>query len=209
LYRIVPDTGTVVALIGAFGLGSVIGVALRAEHERAERRRDRMIAVAEEFLRAIEAADDAIRTVVNQFEHARPSTEGEREQAVQTVNETLVAARLKIREAEAIIPRLDLIFPGRAFASAPHEYAFPVVGSGGKLLETVSTALLATLTQEDEPAQETGVAPADVVDDEPDEVDKEPEGVRAAFDYAHGRFAGYANSVIWARWYTNAWRRIV
>jgi hypothetical protein len=62
----------IASLVTGLGIGGLAGVIFRAQHERAESRRDRMIAVAEEFLHAVEDAFDATdmarRTVKTRLE---------------------------------------------------------------------------------------------------------------------------------------------
>jgi hypothetical protein len=114
-------TETFVALVAALGIGGIGGVVLRAEHERAERRRDRMIAVAEEFLSAVETAITATREAeltIFKFDH--DERDDDRRTAAATVSlAALDEAGLAARSADIVGPRFSLIFPTKAALEVP------------------------------------------------------------------------------------------
>ena len=179
---------TLAALAAAFGVGGIAGVVLRAEHERAERRRDRMVAVAEEFLSAVEVPITSIRLVeslVMRFDFDERD-ESKRVAASKAAVDAMSKASGELRAAEAISARFDLIFPLGA-QGLPKELqhfqneapTHTVIASADRLLATLELML-----------STPAVTRQHMVD------------AWTEFGGAHGAFTRYANEAIWRRWYT-------
>lgn len=183
------DLEAVIALAGAFGLGSLLGVALRAEHERAERRRDRMIAAAEEFIRLVEEARVALNTAhlkvdvhhglaVRRASQAEvlAGSEEEFRASASAARDAIRAVYAAIERAEGVVPRISLLFPFRSDRSelAP---GFAVTNSLRKPLGLLELGMSSGIQRESL--------------------------LRAlgALGEAHGAFIRYAHDEIWHRWY--------
>ena len=135
-----------------------------------------MIAVAEEFLHAVEDAFDATdmarRTVKTRLEGSEtPNSDS-------AARDALAEADAKTRAVDRLIPRLDMIFPEHRLRGRPSNEAFQITTS----LERLRSLLEGEVSRSDadEAAYEDAIG---------------------AFHYAHGRFTGYTNAVIWARWH--------
>jgi hypothetical protein len=96
----------VIALLAALGVGGLLGGLLRGRQERIEAHRDRMIAVAEEFLDKVEAAET---TLVIATGAVRDVRKGQTDQ--DNAIEAIVEATAAIHAAQGVIPRLSLVFP--------------------------------------------------------------------------------------------------
>jgi hypothetical protein len=99
----VTDWATVAAVASAFGVGGVLGALLTATHERTERFRDRMITVADEFLRHTGEARRHLTLA------------GERFRAGDTdaASGLLTTAGRHADDAYHLLPRLAVLFPSR------------------------------------------------------------------------------------------------
>jgi hypothetical protein len=91
------EGASVAAVVSAFGVGGVTGIWIRAEHERTERFRERMIVTAEEFIRAATNARAALA------ELDRGGSDG-----------TSLLAKDAITKVHDIIPSISIIFPSRS-----------------------------------------------------------------------------------------------
>lgn len=180
---------TLIAFVAALGVGGIGGIYVRAEHERAERRRDHMIKVAEEFLSAVEVAITSTRLVEDQvlrFDFAEKD-EDRRAAARTAVVDALSDTSGELRVAEAVAARFSLIFPLDApdFPKELEDFkervpTHAVIQSAERLLETLEHML-----------------------SNPPVTRQQMGGVWGLFGAVHATFIRYANDAIWHhRWYT-------
>jgi hypothetical protein len=209
----------VALLVGLVG-GGTAGVALRAQHESKELRRDRMIKVAVEFVAAVQHAITALQdaeSAIDQFavESAIEQFAVERDEKLRAdADAALSKVESKIYSAHVVIPRFNLIFP---------RVAVPVDGVQGRD-DTAAHDLREPPTRlptEDTPVHDLvyGLKQLHwaafkelkalkelkerVVNPPPtgDGMHHKLKPVWDRFFVGHTEFVKYANKTIWHRWY--------
>jgi hypothetical protein len=167
------DAASVAVVVSAFGVGGLAGGLLRAEHERTERFRERMIDAAEQFLEAVGRARDAVREARTVSED--PEADG-------TLHELRFAnvqtAAQAIEALDPFIVRLSLIFPSLRRRA-------PVFNAAGEIQLELRSEL--DLITEEGPWTETRSEAWHSLEVSP--------------EYQIGFFAGNANQQIWRRWF--------
>jgi hypothetical protein len=119
------EAASVAALVSAFGVGGVAGIWARAEHERSERFRERMIQSSESFFGDIAEAKSALSEValsVADSEEGRPNDAKVQE------------AEVAIAKVFDHIPVLSLVFPSFEQESEIFKPAFAIAESLREIL---------------------------------------------------------------------------
>jgi hypothetical protein len=185
----VPDAATVAALLTALGVAGLIGVVARAEHEHAERRRDRQLDVAEELTIALQAATDALwKATVAVRWHDPTKTPIERETTAKQALVALADVSVKADAADAIVPRYSLVFDAEKIEAdilRPYRVTNAIRGAVG-----AAEGLLASPLPRPESLNET---------------------LKTQMLLSHREFAGFiahTNTLIWARWYSPVTKRV-
>jgi hypothetical protein len=168
------DIAAITAVLASFGVGGLAGGWLRAEQERTERFRERMIEAAEDFLANAAEARDALARA-----DAAASNDSEGQM---NVPGSLAAAKESINKTSAAIPKLGIIFPRLGHREHLRESA-----------ENVSRALWACLAVLSEPVSDT-----------PEEHRAKVSSAIETLDYFSGVFGGNANVQIWRRWFLHS-----
>lgn len=185
---------SLVALVAALGIGGVGGIYVRAEHERAERRRDRMIEVAEEFLAAVEVAITATRLAEDQilrfdFEE---KDDARRKAASSAAIDALSGASRDLRVAEGIAARFSLIFPLNAPGFPRELEDFKERAPTHAVIQSAE-GLLATL---------------ELMLSNPAVTRQHMNDAWFRFGAVHGAFTRYVNEAIWRRWLSRQMHRL-
>jgi hypothetical protein len=179
----VPHASTIIALLAAIGVGSIIGIVLRAEHEHAERRRDREIDVAEELTIALQTATAALwRATIAVRWHDPTKTPEERRATAKAATAALAEVRKLAAAADAIVPRYSLIFPAEKIEAdilRPYRVTNAIRGAVG-----AAEGMLASPLPRSDTLNEM----------------LQSQMMRSVHEF--GGFVAHTNLLIWERWYT-------
>jgi hypothetical protein len=122
------DIRSIAALISAFGVGGIAGIWARAEYERAQQFRDRMIVRTEAFLDAVTDAREALTQVaVSAAERDEPE-----ECHVQNAERAIATVRHQV-------PALTILFPGAGEIPTISNPAFNIAATLAKILRALRT----------------------------------------------------------------------
>ena len=166
------DPAELAALLAALGIGGLVGTWFRAEHERLERFRERMISVTEEFLTSVDSARTEFVTAMTAI------SRGDMEAG----KKHYTAGQLKVEAAMAASSRMSVVFPP-AGPERQHvvSLAFEVIRAVRRLAQVVDSFGRGEL-KEPRSLEAARVA---------------GEGI----GLAQGRFASAASSQVWRRWF--------